>query len=233
LVHIPDRIGIAAAMVTTVVLNGIYYGAVRPLRTFLPQPGLEVVAGVLWELAAIFIGLLLVHVIRQLRLVSRLSALAANVDIFKPAPINAFSRLTAVSAIGILCLVALATLSTSELAPLYVAEEAFLIGLAIAAFLLPLRVMHGRLSREKFDLMDGSQDRLKLVLERLHAAVAANDVSNADQLNATLSSVLAEREVLAKLPTWPWSAGTFRGVATAVLLPIVLFVITRLLDRLF
>ena len=71
-----------------------------------------------------------------------------------------------------------------------------------------------------------------MILGRVSHAVETDDLSNADELNKTLSSVLAQRDVLARLPTWPWSTGTFRGVATAVLLPIVIFVITRLIDQL-
>ncbi|MEX2547247.1 MAG: hypothetical protein WD830_05595 [Chloroflexota bacterium] len=167
-----------------------------------------------------------------MRLVSRLSALAGNVDIFKPVPINAFSRLTAVSAIGILAFVALSVLIVPEQPVAYIVAEAAVIGLAAASFVLPLRVMHGRLAREKTSLLGEAQDRLKLTLARIHAAVDSNDLSTAQQLHESLSTVLAERDVLTKLPTWPWSAGTFRGVASAVLLPVVIFVITRLIDQL-
>ena len=58
-------------------------------------------------------------------------------------------------------------------------------------------------------------------------------MTNADQLDKTLSAVLAERDVIAHLSTWPWSATTFRGFASALLLPIAIFLITRFIDRLF
>ena len=50
--------------------------------------------------------------------------------------------------------------------------------------------------------------------------------------NKTLASVMSEHDVLARLSTWPWTAGTFRGVASAVLLPIAIFVVTRVIDKL-
>ena len=62
-------------------------------------------------------------------------------------------------------------------------------------------------------------------------AIETNDLSRADQLEKILNAVLSEREVLARLSAWPWSTGTFRGVASAVLLPIGIFLITRILDR--
>ena len=49
----------------------------------------------------------------------------------------------------------------------------------------------------------------------------------ADGLNKTLASRLQQRDLLAKLPAWPWSAGTLRGFVTAILLPLRLFLMRR------
>jgi hypothetical protein len=46
-----------------------------------------------------------------------------------------------------------------------------------------------------------------------------------------MASLLSEREVVAKLSTWPWSSGTFRGIASAVALPILLWFVIRVLER--
>ena len=43
--------------------------------------------------------------------------------------------------------------------------------------------------------------------------------------------MLQQREIVAKLPTWPWSVGTARGFLTAILLPIALFVVQRFLTQ--
>jgi hypothetical protein len=43
---------------------------------------------------------------------------------------------------------------------------------------------------------------------------------------------MSELEFLGKRSTWPWSTGTFRGFASALLLPIVIFVITQIIARL-
>jgi len=239
LVSIPDRVAITTAGLTVIVLNVAYFGTIRPLRPPLPV-AVELASGVLYVLASAAIGLLSLCAVRQLRGVSRLGVLATSVDIFKPGPVNALSRLTAATAIGIIAFVAAYALTTgitvptaeAGALPTFVVEETLMVVLAVASFVLPLRVMHGRLLEEKNDLLSAAQDRLKAILARLHQAVEANDLAHADQLNMTLSSVLAERELLVKLPTWPWSTGTFRSVASALLLPVVIFVITRLIDQL-
>ena len=81
----------------------------------------------------------------------------------------------------------------------------------------------------KAGLQGATEDRLKAVLAAIHDDVDALDFRRADGLQKILSSVIQEREILAKLPTWPWSAGTLRGFVTAILLPLALFVGQRLL----
>ena len=50
-------------------------------------------------------------------------------------------------------------------------------------------------------------------------------------LQATLNVVIAQRDLVAHLPTLPWRPGTARGLLTAVVLPLAMFVITRLIGR--
>jgi len=61
--------------------------------------------------------------------------------------------------------------------------------------------------------------------------VDAVDLARGDALNKTLGSLLQQREVLAKLPTWPWSSGTVRGFVSVILLPLVLFMVQRFLGQ--
>jgi hypothetical protein len=56
-------------------------------------------------------------------------------------------------------------------------------------------------------------------------------MTRADGLNKTLASLQLQREILAKLPTWPWSTGTVRGLATAILLPMTLFLVELFISR--
>ncbi len=89
--------------------------------------------------------------------------------------------------------------------------------------------MHARLVEEKERLQFVAEERLKAILAELARDVDAVDLARADGLNKTLGSLLQQRELLAKLPTWPWSPGTLRGFVTVILLPIVLFVAQRYL----
>jgi hypothetical protein len=53
-----------------------------------------------------------------------------------------------------------------------------------------------------------------------------------EAIKHTLDGLIAERGVLEKVSTWPWEPETVRVVVTALLLPVVLWIITRILERL-
>ncbi|MEO6350949.1 MAG: hypothetical protein ABIP53_09895 [Candidatus Limnocylindrales bacterium] len=230
LTSIPDRFALVAAIVAVVVVSVAYYVGINPIREPGP-PEIERIATPLWGATAALLGIVVLHTVRQLIVVRRLSAMASNVDIFKPEPLNALARLTAVGAIGLILFVLAFILYTPDQPIAYIIQEAFLLAVAVASFVLPLSVLHERLVTEKGRLMSASQDRLKGVLDRIHQTLDSDDLAQAERLNLTLRSVLSEHEVIGKLHTWPWSAGTFRGFASALLLPIALIVVTQVIDR--
>jgi hypothetical protein len=47
-------------------------------------------------------------------------------------------------------------------------------------------------------------------------------------INDALTGLGALRERIVRLPTWPWPPQIFRGFVSALLLPIVVFILTRL-----
>ena len=55
--------------------------------------------------------------------------------------------------------------------------------------------------------------------------------SNADARNKVISSLMTERDMVSHLPTWPWQPSTVGTLATAMVLPLVLWLMTRILER--
>jgi hypothetical protein len=45
-----------------------------------------------------------------------------------------------------------------------------------------------------------------------------------------MEALVHERNVIEKVYTWPWQRETVSGLSTALLLPIILWLITKLLD---
>jgi hypothetical protein len=52
------------------------------------------------------------------------------------------------------------------------------------------------------------------------------------QLKDAMLGLIAERDVLNALPTWPWRPGTLAGFLSATVLPIILFLLQMGLSRL-
>ena len=182
--------------------------------------------------------LLLYQLLRQMRQVSRTLGRSAVVDVFQPGPLHAFSRLTSRTGIAIVLLV----VSSLVVVPLPTDSQLFLVVwapylfippiIAVIAFVQPLYGMHGRLVDEEERLQGEAEERLKGLLAEINRDVDARDLTRADGLSKTLAIVLQQREVLARLPTWPWSTGTLRTFVTAILLPLGLFLVQRLLTQL-
>ena len=180
---------------------------------------------------------LLLQLVRQGRLIRTTLDRSAIVDPFLPGPLSGFSRLTSQVGIIIVGLVTAATFVT----PIPDVGIAFVVSalpyvvippaIALLTFVVPLYGLHTRLETEKDRLQGEAEHRLKAVLAELNRDVDARDLTRADGLNKQLGSLLQQRDVLAKLPTWPWSTNTFRAVITAILLPITLFIIQGVLSR--
>lgn len=185
------------------------------------------------------VALVIVYqLLRQMRQVRGLLARSTRVDLFQPGPLYAFSKLTSRTGIVLVVFVG----SSVLVAPLPVDSGLFLLVwapwlvgpsiIAAVAFFLPLQGMHVRLVAEKERLQDEAEQRLKRVLQEVNRRVDADDLSRADDLNKSLATMLQQRDVLAKLPTWPWSTGTLRAFVTAILLPLGLFLVQRVLSQL-
>jgi hypothetical protein len=111
----------------------------------------------------------------------------------------------------------------------WIAAPAAFTLIAVLTFVWPLWGVHRLLQQEKLELQRGVATRIERTVERVHARVDACDLSDADGLNKTLSSLMLERAMLEKISTWPWSPEAPRLLATALLLPIALFIAQRVL----
>jgi hypothetical protein len=56
-------------------------------------------------------------------------------------------------------------------------------------------------------------------------------LTDADKFNLQITSLSAEREVLARVSTWPWEPATLTGFLTTLVLPVLLWVVQRVLER--
>ena len=178
-------------------------------------------------------GVIYYHTVRQLRLVGRTVSMVGQFDLFRLDPVYAFSILTSRTGVGWVVLLTLTLL----LVPLEIGTVPELtllilqITLAMGAFLLPLRAVNRRLVSEKRRLLAELNQRTESALTRLHQLIDENTLQEVHELNDGLKGLTIERELLAKIPTWPWRSGLFTGFLSVIVFPIILFLVQFVLGR--
>ncbi|MGB8645410.1 MAG: hypothetical protein WCF84_09235 [Anaerolineae bacterium] len=169
------------------------------------------------------------HTIRQLRLVHTTVKSVKQFNLFRLDPVYAFSVLTSRTGMALIFLYVLTLLVTPIdyfANPLvFFIPPLIMLVLALAAFALPLWVVHQRLVSEKRRLLAEHDQRVESTLARLHANLDSNELGGLDQLDHALSVLRGEHDVLIKIPTWPWRAGLFTGFLSVIVLPMVIFII--------
>ncbi len=179
----------------------------------------------------VFTAELLYHTVRQLRLVTRIHAAASNLDLFHYTPLYSFSALTARTGLVfslILWFDFAVNPETFTNLPLIVLNAVILV-LSAACFVLPLEGMHRRIVVEKRRLEWDVNQRLKAIVGHLYESIDGLALGDADEVNKTISSLLAARDLMARIPTWPWRPETFTAFFSALALPVVVFLIQMFL----
>lgn len=177
-------------------------------------------------------ALLFYHTIRQLRLVSRIHSQATSINLFQPQPLYAFSTLTLRTAVALVLLsyYIVAVSSGVSMGPATIGLLGINLTLSVVLFMLPLYGMHTRLREEKNRMMSAVSGRIEGVFSSLHRALDDPLAGQIDTLNKGLTSLMVERDLIVKSPTWPWTPGTVRAFASTAVLPIALWLITRALE---
>jgi hypothetical protein len=173
--------------------------------------------------------------LRWLVLVDRIHGQATAIDVFDRAPIYAFSRLTvylgiAIAAAMYYTLAVNGSAQADNVGALLF--DATAVPFAIVAFVAPLWGIHNRLVREKDQLLLDVERRITRLGAEMYARIDAGAFDSTKVINDSLGGLTALRDRIAHLPTWPWEPQLFRGFVSALLLPIVLFLLTRVISDL-
>lgn len=171
-----------------------------------------------------------VMTVRWLTLVARIHREATAIDPFDRVPVYAFSRLTVAAGLVYLGVVYF-TLTVNGAfqagnlpSLLFIAASGVF---AVVVFIAPLWGIHGRLIDAKDALRLDAERRVSRLAAEIYARVDAGDFAGATSLSGTLASLTALRERIDRLPTWPWPPQVLRGFVSALLLPVVVYVLTR------
>ncbi|MFO1538912.1 MAG: hypothetical protein ACKOTZ_00445 [Chloroflexota bacterium] len=196
-------------------------------------PGLVLVRGVFDAIGIAVLGTLLFHTLHQLRAVVDVLAAATRLDLFRPGPLYAFSGVTAATGIGLLAIPVYGLLT--DPAGWSGPESALFIALvmvaATAGFLLPLLGAYRRIRGDRDRLAAEVGGRLQDAMRELHDRLDAGDPDGVKRADTAVSALAREWELIQRLPVSPWRATTLRAFVSALLVPLALWFVTRLLER--
>jgi hypothetical protein len=178
-------------------------------------------------------GTLVFHTVHQLRLISRVYASQTRLNLYRLQPLYAFSVPAGLTSAGLI----LYTYAWFGTAPALLSQPigrvlgVFFTLVAAMTFAWPLLGIHRRLAAEKKRLLGQSAERFEATVAELHRRVDKQALAGMDDLNKTLSSLEFEQAALRRVPTWPWEPGTLRGVIAALGLPIIIWLIQYVLQK--
>jgi hypothetical protein len=205
----------------------VRYAALEQLPVFSP------VFQIVDKSSALLMGILLYHTIRQLRLVNAVNARCARVNLFNQGPPQAFSKLTASTAVGLVVGVyGWIVINPDLLAdPVSLVFLAALTILAVAVFVWPLFGTHRLMEAEKARMLHEIDLRFEAAFAELYQRLEQDNYTGIDRLNATISSLEIQRKRIGSIATWPWRPGTARFALTAIGLPLILTTIQLLIQQ--
>lgn len=224
----PNRNVIISSIIWLMIYAALNYVT---RQTFFADYGLStlgIVFTVILGLPTFLIGsVIYYHSIRQLLLIHKTVGKVRQYNLFNLEPVYAFSQVTAKTGIAWIILLSLTLLSFPiQLATLLtLSMYAIQVLLAIAAFVLPVWAVHLRLEQEKRRLVGELNQRFDRTLLKLRRSIDQDELGQVSQLNDAISGLGMEREILSKIPTWPWRSGVFNGFLSAIVLPIVLWLL--------
>lgn len=178
-------------------------------------------------------GLAIALLIRVLVGIAAAHRMAVDVDLLRPGPIHAFAPVSARGGAFLIILVTYSALTDPDTFQRPILLAIIVAGglLAILAFVLPLIGMRRRLIAEKTVLLDDASQRLAKVDEAVRAVVDAGHYDQTGPLITTRGVLQAQHDRVAKASTLPWDTATLRGFATTLLIPVITWLLTTLLNR--
>jgi hypothetical protein len=173
------------------------------------------------------------HLYHQLSTISAIYANWTKINLFDTRPLNAFSRQTARTALGVIVIpyawfTSAAGMSDSSFSLIISLVFALL---AVLIFILPLRGVHQLLEQEKAREMGKLAGRLEVLRDELDDLTERGDYSEVGGIDKAIGAYSRLRQDLESVATWPWQPGAFRSFLGTLSIPVLVWVLQRVLDR--
>lgn len=184
--------------------------------------------GIVFSITAIY------QTLRQLRLTRHTYQCASRLNLLQASQLYAFSTLTVRIGIGWMIILYSGVVAFPALLdnPYWVGTSALLVLGIAGSFLATLSDIHRRISVDKRRQLDEVHALLQEVFSTLNRRVQGHQIEDLASLREAAVALDLERAVLSKVPTWPWQPGTIASFVTALMLPVIVWLVQALITRL-
>ena len=176
------------------------------------------------------------HTVHQLRLINHIYTERTHVNLFRMAPLYALSNLAALTA-GSLTVIPYGFLWVNQAIldwtkdPLILSFYLVITFFAVATFVWPQMGIHRLQVAEKERLMYEANQRLQATITELHQRIDSGKLEGIMSVNMAIASLETERKVVGGISTWPWEPEVLRLLITALAMPLGLWLIQFVLQR--
>jgi hypothetical protein len=181
------------------------------------------------------LGMLFFAALRQVRIIRQVYSQIEQVNLMMPQPLYALSGYTLRAALSgtvfnygwLLTLLWIVKPLPTSVAAVSLSLQT----LVIVVFLLPLWGIHQILLEEKRRLQTQLYERLRRATADLHQSIDGGQLERIDPLQKAIASLQIQQTVLDRASTWPWHPETFRLLSTAIMAPLLIWLLQRVLSR--
>jgi hypothetical protein len=181
-------------------------------------------------------GAYMYHTVHQLKLINKIYTGYTRVNIFRMKPFYAFSNLSAFTAGSLAALpYGFLIVNPGEWKTEFV-SVVIILGitiLAVVTFIWPQLGMHRIQESEQERMVDQAYMRLEATISELHRQLDEKDYEGMESLNFAINSLEIELNTLKGVRTWPWEPETLQILITALALPLGLWFIQFIMERVF
>ena len=177
-------------------------------------------------------GTFIYHTVHQLRVINRILTRHTRINLFRMKPLYAFSSVTALTAVSLTVIpYAWAAINGTLSDPIAIVLTLPFTILAFTSFVWPLLGLHRLLVEEQERLLGEASLRFEAAIVELHQRMDSGKLEGMTDMNMAIASLELEQSALNRIPTWPWQPETVRWLVTALVLPLGLWIIQFVLQR--
>jgi hypothetical protein len=196
-----------------------------------------------WSLIAgggyAFLPIWLFAAYRHITKINGLYSRVANLNLFNLQPLYGLSRVTMLVGGFIIIVINInylweAFLGTPSMSQETIVLLSFILLIAaLAVVILPLWGIHRRIEAKKRTMLAANAERILALEQALQQDLDKMKLTKMDGIGKGLSALFAMRVNIQATPAWPWQPGAFRNFASAIMLPLLIWLAQRLLTQYF